>query len=453
MSVKVKLTAWITALLLVLVAASLLFLMSVTSTVVTENAANQLETTIRANLTAVSRAEDGTLSMGEGFSFVRSGVYTLLYNESGALLAGQPPLDSPDNIAFENGSLRTEYAADGDAYYILDFWLPFSWDDGLWVRGLMQVPESTGVTEDLLEISLLLLLLMVAVGGVGAYVVVRSAFRPLDKIVAAAESIGEGRDLSRRIGLKPGRDEVSRLATAFDSMFARLERSFEAEKQFTSDASHELRTPIAVILAQCAEAAHHHTEDEHRQDMAVIDRQARKMQALVQQLLQMTRLEQGTQRAAFEEADLSELVSILCEEQPELPEGVTLHRDIQPDVTAVFDVMLLSRLLQNLLNNAIRYGRPDGNIWVTLRRVDREILLSVRDDGPGMAADQLDKIFTRFYQADPSRSGSGTGLGLTMVQQIAHLHGGRVTVDSTPGRGSCFTFQFPAEQPTTPEEK
>ena len=101
MSVKVKLTAWITALLVVLVAASLLFLMSVTSTVVTENAANQLETTIRANLTAVSRAEDGTLSMGEGFSFVRSGVYTLLYNESGALLAGQPPLDSPDNIAFE----------------------------------------------------------------------------------------------------------------------------------------------------------------------------------------------------------------------------------------------------------------------------------------------------------------------------------------------------------------
>ena len=105
------------------------------------------------------------------------------------------------------------------------------------------------------------------------------------------------------------------------------------------------------------------------------------------------------------------------------------------------------------MNNAIRYGRPDGNIWVTLRRVDREILLSVRDDGPGMAADQLDKIFTRFYQADPSRSGNGTGLGLTMVQQIAHLHGGRVTVDSTPGRGSCFTFQFPAEQPTAPEEK
>lgn len=449
MSVKVKLTAWITALLLVLVAASLLFLMSVTSSVVTENAANLLETTVRTNLTGISRAEDGTLSMGEGFSFVRSGVYTLLYNESGALLAGQPPLDSPDGVAFESGSLRTV-----DGYYLLDFWLPFSWDDGLWVRGILQIPEDTGVTEDLLEISLLLLLLMVAVGAVGAYLVVRSAFRPLDKIVAAAESIGEGRDLSRRIGLKPGHDEMSRLATAFDSMFARLERSFEAEKQFTSDASHELRTPIAVILAQCAESRHHHTEEEHAQDMAVIDRQARKMQTLVQQLLQMTRLEQGTQRATLETADLSELVTVLCEEQPDLPVGTTLHTDIQPDVTAVFDVMLVSRLLQNLLNNAIRYGRKNGNIWVALRTLGGEILLSVRDDGPGIAPDQLDKIFTRFYQADPSRSGSnGTGLGLTMVRQIARLHGGDVTVESTLGKGSCFTFRFPAGLPATGAEK
>ena len=442
MSVKVKLTAWITALLLVLVAASLLFLMAVTSTVVQDNAANQLETTVRSNLTEITRAEDGTLAMDEGFAFVRSGVYTLLYNESGALLAGQPPLDSPDGVAFENGTLR-----ETDGYYLLDFWLPFAWDDGLWVRGVMQIPEATGVTEDLLEISLLLLLLMVAVGAVGAYLVVRSAFRPLEKIVSAAESIGEGRDLSRRIGLKPGRNEMSRLATAFDSMFARLERSFEAEKQFTSDASHELRTPIAVILAQCAESRHHHTEAEYTQDMAVIDRQARKMQTLVQQLLQMTRLEQGTQRASFEEADLSELVTILCEEQPDLPETMTLHTDVQPDVTAVFDVTLVSRLLQNLLSNAMRYGRKNGNIWVTLRSLNGEVLLSVRDDGPGMAPDQLDKIFTRFYQVDPSRSGSGgTGLGLTMVRQIARLHGGDVTVESTLGLGSCFTFRFPVKK-------
>ena len=128
--------------------------------------------------------------------------------------------------------------------------------------------------------------------------------------------------------------------------------------------------------------------------------------------------------------------------------------EIQPELRAWFDVTLMSRLLQNLLDNAARYGRENGHIWVTLRREDDGIALSVRDDGIGIAQDQQTRIWQRFYQVDPARSGSsGSGLGLTMVQQIAHLHGGRVTAASTPARGSCFTLQFPAEQPTAPEEK
>ena len=106
------------------------------------------------------------------------------------------------------------------------------------------------------------------------------------------------------------------------------------------------------------------------------------------------------------------------------------------------------RLLQNLLNNAVRYGRPDGHILVTLRREGADAVLSVRDDGPGIPYNQQDKIWQRFYQADASRSGeNGAGLGLPMVRQIAALHGGTVTLDSAPGKGSCFTFRFPAERP------
>ncbi len=443
LSVKLKLTVLMTALLLVLVAAVLAFLVTVTSTVVTDNAHEQLETTVRANLPEISRAADGSLSLGEGFVFTRGGVYTLIYNASGALLAGQPPLSAPEGLAFENGALRE--ASGSDDYYVIDFWLPFGWEDGVWVRGLLQVPESAEVVGDLIGIALLLLPLLVVLGGVGAYLLVRSTFRPIDRIVAAAGAIGEGRDLSRRIGLPPGRDEISRLATAFDSMFERLERSFEAEKQFTSDASHELRTPTAVILAQCAEAGHAETVEQYRQAIDVIDRQARKMSALISQLLQMTRLDQGTQRAAMEEADLSDLVEVICAEQPALPHRVTIQTDVQPEVRAVFDVTLMSRLLQNLLNNAARYGRDGGHIWVTLRHMDDAVLLSVRDDGIGIPADQMDKIWQRFYQVDAARSGSGgTGLGLTMVRQIAALHGGDVSVESTEGVGSCFTLRFPA---------
>lgn len=445
LSVKWKLTLLITALLLVLTVAMAVFLMTITNRVVTENACTQLETTVRANLTLISRADDGNLLLEEGFAFTRSGVYTLIYSESGALLAGQPPLSAPDDVEFENGALRSEEAENDSDYYVLDFWLPFSWEDGVWVRGLIQVPEAASVVADLSDMALLVLPLVILLGGAGAYILVRSAFRPMDQIVAAAEAIGEGRDLSRRIGLGRRGDEMGRLAQAFDSMFARLEHSFEAEKQFTSDASHELRTPISVILAQCGEARHAETAEQYQEAIAVIDRQARKMSTLVAQLLQMTRLEQGTLRAAMEEADLSELVEVLCREQPELPKGITIQADVQPEVHAVFDVTLMSRLLQNLLDNAARYGRENGHIWVTLRTLEDQIFLSVRDDGVGIPEDRLEQIFQRFYQVDPARSGSGgTGLGLTMVRQIARLHGGEVTVESREGVGSCFTFRFPA---------
>ena len=448
LTVKWKLTLLITALLLVLTGAMVVFLMIITNRVVTENAYTQLETTVRSNLALISRADDGSLTLEEGFSFTRGGVYTLIYSESGALLAGQPPLSVPDDLDFENGVLRPEEAEDDSDYYVLDFWLPFSWEDGVWVRGLIQAPEAASVVADLSDMALLVLPLVVLLGGAGAYLLVRSAFRPMDQIVAAAEAIGEGRDLSRRIGLGQRGDEMGRLATTFDSMFERLERSFEAEKQFTSDASHELRTPISVILAQCGEARHAETPEQYREAITVIDRQARKMSSLVAQLLQMTRLDQGTHPASMEDADLSELVTVLCQEQPDLPYGITIQADVQPEVHALFDVTLMSRLLQNLLTNAARYGRENGHIWVTLRSLEGQIYLSVRDDGIGIPADRLEKIFQRFYQVDPSRSGSGgTGLGLTMVRQIAELHGGEVTVESREGVGSCFTLRFPAHRP------
>ena len=296
--------------------------------------------------------------------------------------------------------------------------------------------------------ALLLLPLAVIVSGLGAYLLARSTFRPIDRMIRTVGEISEGRDLSRRIGLPPGRDEISRLGQAFDNMFARLETSFESEKQFTSDASHELRTPVAVILAQCEDARRHAQDPaQYTEAIDVIERQAGRMRDLIAQLLQMTRLEQGTQRANFEQADLSGLVEVLCEEQPALPHGVTIRADVQPGVEAWLDVTLISRLLQNLIDNAARYGRENGHIWVTLRRVEGEVLLSVRDDGIGIPADRLERIWQRFYQVESARgAGGGAGLGLTMVRQIAALHGGTVTVDSREGEGSCFTLRFPAER-------
>ena len=443
LSVKQKLTLWITLLMLLLVSLVLVFMIAVSSSVVTEYTFEQLSTIVRANLTGISQ-ENGALSFSEDFSFTRNGVYTLVYSKSGALQAGQPPLSFPEGTGFENGMIRTVSSGEDD-FYVLDYWLHFGWEDGVWVRGVISAPDTAAVLDELADIALLLLPVMVIVSGLGAYLLARSTFRPIDRMIRTVSEINEGRDLSRRIGLPPGRDEISRLGQAFDNMFARLETSFESEKQFTSDASHELRTPVAVILAQCEDARRNaRTAEQYEEAIEVIGRQAGRMSDLIAQLLQMTRLEQGTQSISMEQADISSLVEVICEEQPALPRGITLQADIQPEIEAWFDVTLMSRLLQNLINNAARYGRENGHIWVVLRCVEEKVILSVRDDGIGIPADRLDKIWKRFYQVESARGAeSGAGLGLTMVRQIAELHGGTVTVDSREGEGSCFTLRFP----------
>lgn len=443
LSMKQKLTIWIALLMLFLVALVLGILMSVSSSVVTEHTNNQLESTLRSKLSGISR-ENGNLVFEKGFSFVENGVYTIVYRSSGALLAGQMPLSFPDGIPFENGVTHMT-----EDFHVLDFRLPFGWNDFVWVRGVTPVINTDDIINALLAVALVLLPIMVIISGMGAYLLARSTVRPIEYIISAAEAIGEGRDLSRRIGLTPGQDEISRLGAAFDRMFARLETSFETEKQFTSDASHELRTPVAVILAQCEEARLHPlTEQDYAKGFDVVERQAKRMSSMIGQLLQMTRLEQGTQRAVFEQADLSELVDVICTEQPASEKGIQIETDLQAGVEAWFDVTLISRLLQNLLNNAVRYGREHGHIWVTLRKNGNEVTLAVRDDGIGIPADKLGKIWQRFYQADNARGAEGgAGLGLTMVRQIAVLHGGQVTADSIEGAGSCFTLRFPAKHP------
>lgn len=447
LSVKQKLTIWIAMLMLLSMALVLGVMMFVSNAVVMKHTTQQLESTLRGKLSGISK-ESGKLIFEPGFSFVENGVYTIVYNENGAWLAGQMPLSFPDGVPFQNGVTRTEAG-----YHVLDFRLPLGWQDSVWIRGVIPVVDTNDIIDDFCIVGLILLPLMVIISAVGAYLLSRSTFRPIDSIISAAEAIGEGRDLSRRIGLPPGRDEISRMGAAFDRMFARLETSFETEKQFTSDASHELRTPIAVILAQCGEVRlHDPSTEEYAKAFYVVEQQAKRMSTMISQLLQMTRLEQGTQQVVFEQADLSELAAVVCTEQPASEKGIVIETDLQDNVEAWFDVTLMSRLLQNLLNNAVRYGRENGHIWVTLRKNGDEVTLAVRDDGIGIPLDKLDKVWQRFYQADNARgAGNGTGLGLTMVRQIAFIHNGQVTADSIEGAGSCFTLRFPSQPPKNDE--
>lgn len=440
-NVKVKITIWYLLLMSLMAVLLLAFMVLVSGSVSSQTAMDQLSQTVRGNLQQVDLV-DGRLQLGESFHFYENGVYCVVYNQNEALLAGQIPVSFTAQEPFENGLTRLVESGDG-RYYVLDFWVPADWDSGVWVRGILESPENPQLLTNLFRIAVVVLPLLILLAGLGGYGIARRAFRPLDKITKTAEEISEATDLSARVEIPPGKNEFTRLALTFNQMFERLERSFEAETQFTADASHELRTPVSVIKSACEYAEKYgETPEEQKETLEMIHRQADKMAVLIGQLLSMTRLDQGTGIAPQDRVNLTELVSSTCREQAYA--NAQLSCEVEEGIVARVDAALMTRLLQNLIENALKYGKPGGHVWVRLWREAREIRLSVQDDGIGIDVSQQEKIWQRFYQVDSARSSAGgAGLGLAMVRKIAQLHGGSVSLESAPGKGSTFTLHLP----------
>lgn len=443
-SVKIKITVWITVLTIVLSGLLSVFMLSVSNTVFLQTVENRLSQTMINSLEKIS-ISDGHLNIRDGFAFYDSGVSLLIYNKNGALLAGQIPVAFTIEETFENGVIRA-VNANINEYLILDIWVPDGWDNGVWVRGLIESPDYAQTSDNLQFMLFTALPGFILFAAIGTYLIIKKSFSPLNKIMSTASAINEARDLSGRIGLPEGNDEFSRLAASFDSMFERLERSFEAEKQFTDDASHELRTPVAIIKGACEYAEKYdETPEERGETIAMIHRQAVRMSDLIYQLLSIARLDQGTEMTHFEQTDLGELAVFVCGEQNY--DQARLSVISEENVIAQADPSLISRLIRNLLDNAFKYGGKDCCVDVSVKKAGNECQISVKDDGAGIPYEEQEKIWQRFYQVDASRGDdSGSGLGLAIVRQIAEMHGGYMTLESIPGIGSDFILHIPAEK-------
>lgn len=393
-------------------------------------------------------AKDGELEIDRDLEAFDDGVYLSLYDTAGVPLYGFVPREFDNSVIFDDGSLRTVESG-GHSWYLYDEQITVEDYGPVWVRSIAAADAFNSTLGTLGKTALLVLPVFVVLAAVCGYLLTRRAFAPVRQITQTAREIGEGGDLSRRIGLTGRKDEIHTLAAEFDAMFARLEQAFDREKQFTDDASHELRTPTAVILSQSEYALENtQPQGETRAALESIHTQAARMAALLSQLLMLARADKGRQVVQREPVDLSELVEMVAETEAEQAEArnITVQTELEPGVMVQGDETLLMRLLINLTENAIRYGRPGGQVKLTLRRQDGEAVGTVEDDGIGIAPEDLDKIWQRFWQADPARSGGGAGLGLSMVRWIAQAHGGRVTVQSEPGKGSIFTFFLPCEK-------
>ena len=443
-SVKTKISLLLTMLMAALAILLLIFMLFITNTVARETTRQQLINTLRSNLSYIEVQEQKP-TIDANFSYYHNGITTLVYSKNESLLAGQIPVSFKAEIPFENGVIRTA-ASDDTEYLVLDFWLASDWEHGVWLRGLAEAPNTAALSKNLLLIAFLVLPVFILLAGWGSYHIARRAFRPLDHITSTAEAINDAKDLSGRIIVPSKNAEFSRLASDFNHMFERLEHSFEAEKQFTSDASHELRTPVSVIKGACEYAKKYdETPEDHAETISMIQRQADKMAALITQLLHMTRMDQGTENVAMEQIHLGEFLNDFCNEQLWNQDNFTLTSP--PNISVFANKELLGRLVRNLVENAFKYSSTNGHVWLDVCSADEEVLLSVRDNGIGIPLEEQSKIWQRFYQVDCSRGNDeGSGLGLSMVEQIAKLHGGFMTLESTPGFGSTFTLHLPVKK-------
>ncbi len=315
--------------------------------------------------------------------------------------------------------------------------------ESVWVRGIVPADATANAFNAITQTVIYIIPLFILLAAIGAYLISKKAMKRIEDITISAREISSGKDLSKRIEIKGNKDEITSLADTFNGMLERLQTSFESEKQFTSDASHELRTPLAVIKAESDFALSGIATDEDKHESLVsISEQTDKMTDLINALLSLTRTEQGTQRFNFEKANLSELIEEICKTFTP-SKGITLNTDIEKDIYFNMDSSLISRLLDNLLSNAVRYGKENGYINVSLKKENNNIILSVKDNGIGISENDLPKIWGRFYRADSSRSNSNSfGLGLALVDRIATLHGGKADAKSILGEGSEFIINF-----------
>ena len=384
--------------------------------------------------------DGGFLDLDE-LDFYRHNVYVQAYSADGEFLGGAGTNDFDGEEEFHNGEMR-QVTIDGSPFLVYD--LLVQTDAGsVWLRGITSAENDFSAARVITILALILLPVLVVITAVVGWFIARHAFKPVRQITDTVDAINDGDDLTARIGLRRGRDEIHRLAATFDRMFDRLERSFDSEKRFASDASHELRTPVAIILAECEYARQNaQTVDEYRQILDVVERQGRRMSTLINQLLNITRMDQGTQVISREDADFSELADVVADETVRASGKVLeVEKDIAPGVHANVDVGLMSRLVQNLVENACKYTPEGGRVRVSLAAAEGRLTLTVADNGIGIAKRDLPHIWERFWQADSSRGvDKGSGLGLAMVKQIADAHGGTLSVESEPGRGSTFTF-------------
>ncbi|WP_338949374.1 HAMP domain-containing histidine kinase [Fusobacterium nucleatum] len=429
--VSIRVTAWFTTFILIL------FVIIMSSAIL-------IEDKIVNNLSAkeLVKAVERIYEDPDEFENFDDGIYYIKYDSNNDIIAGKIPKDFDMTLAFSIEDINT-YQIENKKFLYYDTKLKNTRD---WIRGIYPLSKFQNEISKMWDIGIYLspwLFIFVVIFG---YRIIKNAFKPVKKISETALLIKKSKNFSRRIELDNSEDEIHKMVSTFNEMLDTVEETFIHEKQFSSDVSHELRTPITVILAQSDYALDYvETLDEAKESFEVINRQAKKMTSLINQIMELSKLERQNE-VEKERINFSNIILQLLEDYKTLLENsnIELIINIEKDLRIYGNKLMVERLFINLFINAIKFTKTTIN--VSLNRINKEIILQIKDDGVGIAKGEQKYIWDRFFQINNSRNkdkNRGSGLGLSMVNKIVQLHSATIEVESEIGKGACFIVRFP----------
>ena len=303
--------------------------------------------------------------------------------------------------------------------------------------------------EDFLLRSVIATTIIILLSSVCTYFLTKKTLTPLQKLTSEVSQI-QAQNLSTQLAVPNSKDEIAQLTSSFNEMLARLDNAFSTQKQFSANAAHELRTPLAVLQTnlEVFEKKQEPEMVEYRQLFTMIKEQTARLSQLVGTLLDMTNLKSVPRT---DQVTLEELVDeVFCDLDPVAEKaGISIHfddsanQDSHTDVTGSY--VLLYRAVYNLVENAIKYNRPHGSVSVSVKQENGQAMVLVTDTGIGISPENQKKIFDPFFRVDKSRSRAmgGAGLGLALVDSIAKEHGGSVKVLESNEKGSIIALMLP----------
>ena len=298
--------------------------------------------------------------------------------------------------------------------------------------------ETNELIFDLTSANAVALSVAVLVAALGVWWITRKALQPLKEVAAAAEQI-DAKALNQRLPEPRTQDEVGRLVQVLNHSFDRLERSFEHANRFSSDASHELKTPLTIMRGEIESALKAEVDNPRIQSLLEgLLAETQRLCDIVEKLLLLSRADAGTLTLTKEILDFSTICHELVEDAEILarPKRITTEFEISPDVKVLADESYLRRVLLNLVDNAIKYNVEGGSLSISLTKLNALAVFRIANIGSGITKEHEIHVFERFYRADSSRSSdtSGSGLGLSICREIVAAHGGQMWLDQ-PGSG------------------